>query len=226
MYKRILILLLLTAKISVSYAQTSQPNVSVFGYKLGEKLVIPECPCKIAEAKVQGNHGLLSQKSYKGYAYLDAAPNITCFKRADIGKYTVRKSEELKPLPPVYFGLISVIFANTDAPSPSMCPSGEFAAAIEDSKLTFVRFSIKTADADEVFETLKKKYGTNVLVKPFKVQNGYGATLEYYTATWAFKNLHIVLESSFHTSISDLFGSVTIQIPKKTTSTSKNQREL
>jgi hypothetical protein len=90
--------------------------------------------------------------------------------------------------------------------------TGSLNATIIDSQLTAVNFTIRSIVADDVLETLKKKYGPNVAVKRFQIQNGYGATLNYYVAVWAFPNLTVTLLSSTHQSLSDPVGAVTIQI--------------
>jgi len=208
MNRIILTLILLSASPLLSLAQTTQPDMTVFGYKLGEKIPIPECPCKIVESKKVGNYGVLSITHIKGY------------------NYKAKKSDQLNPLPPIANGIINVRFAPQDAPSKEMCPLGSFNASIEDSKLTAVTFTIYTGDVDNIFAALKKKYGNNAVVKPYTVQNGYGASLNYYMAIWAFPNLGVVLESSLHRSLSEQFGSVTIELPKKPEAPAQNQRKL
>lgn len=224
-----LILLFISVIVScLSHAQTTNPDMTAFGYKLGEKLSIPECPCSIVESKTEGSHGVFSIKHFQGYQYTAGAftpVNSTCFERLDIEKYKVRKNEPLDPLPAFTNGGIKVRFASTDAPPRNLCPLGSFNAKIEDAKLVAVSFVIYTGDANGIFETLKKKYGTNVVVTPNKIQNGYGASLDYYTAVWALSNLAVVLESSSHTSIADQFGNVTIFIPAKVDKP-KNERAL
>ncbi len=229
MNRIILAFILLSANPLLSLAQTTQPDMTVFGFKLGEKIPIPECPCKIVESKKVGNYGVLSITHIKGYQYvsgLGTPVSTTCFERLDIDNYKVKKSDQLPPLPAVTNGIINVRFAPQDAPSKEMCPLGSFNASIEDSKLTGVTFTIYTGDADNIFETLKKKYGNNAVVKSYTVQNGYGASLNYYMAVWAFPNLGVLLESSMHRSLSEQFGSVAIEIPKKSAPPAQNQRKL
>jgi hypothetical protein len=228
--KRILLaIIFLSANALFSHAQSTQPDMTVFGYKLGEKMSIPECPCKIVEAKTVGNYGVLSIKHFKGYQYvtpLGAPVSTTCFERADIGKYNVRKSDPLNPLPELSNGIINIRFAPNDAPAKEMCPFGSFNAVIENAKFTGAVFSIYTGDANNVFEALKKKYGNNAVVQSYKIQNGYGASLDYYTAVWAFPRLTVLLQSSLHSSLSEQFGNVTIELPKKTAPPSADQRKL
>ena len=229
MNRIILTLILLSASPLLSLAQTTQPDMTVFGYKLGEKIPIPECPCKIVESKKVGNYGVLSITHIKGYQYVSGIGtpvSTTCFERLDIDNYKAKKSDQLNPLPPVTNGIIKVRFAPQDAPSKEMCPLGSFNASVEDSKLTAVTFTIYTGDADNIFAALKKKYGNNAVVKPYTVQNGYGASLNYYMAIWAFPHLGVVLESSMHTSLSEQFGSVTIELPKKGEAPAPNERKL
>lgn len=218
MYKIVLTLLVLSAGTVISRAQTAKPDMTVFGYTIGEKLTIPECPCKIAESKTMGNSGVFSIKHFKGYQYVTGTFQtvpVTCFERADIGKYTVRKSEQLNPLPPFTDGVITVRFAAGDTPAKQMCPLGTFDANVEHSKITMISFTIYAGDADAVFQALKNKYGTNVAIKNGAIQNGYGASLNYYLASWSFPNLEVLLQSSLHRSLSEQFGSVTIAIPQK-----------
>jgi len=229
MKRIILVVIFLSTNSLFSRAQTTQPDMTVFGYKLGEKISIPECPCKIVESKVVGNYGLLSIKHFKGYQYLAVAGipvSSTCFERLDLDKYNVRTSDLLNPLPEISNGMINVLFAPKDAPAADMCPLGSFNAVVEDSKLTGVTFLIYTGDANNIFETLKKKYGIGAIVNSYKVQNGYGASLDYYTAVWAFPHLGVLLQSSLHRSLSEQFGSIAIEIPKKSDPPPANQRKL
>ncbi|WP_183567795.1 hypothetical protein [Mucilaginibacter sp. SP1R1] len=226
MYRIALGLILLFSHPLFSLAQTTKPDMTVFGYVMGGKLSIPECPCKIAESKT-GN-GLLYTKHFKGYAYttgMFTPVSSTCFERLDIGKYIVKKGEQLDSLPALTNGLIKVRFAPNDAPAQDLCPLGVFNAKIEDSKLAMISFDIRTSDAENVVEKLKKKYGPNVAVKNYQIQNGYGATLNYYMAVWAFPNLGVVLESSKHRILSDSFGTVYIELPQKAEQP-KNTKEL
>jgi hypothetical protein len=228
MKRIILIVIFLTANSLFSHAQTIQPDMTVFGYKLGEKITIPECPCKIVKSKVAGNYGVLSTKHFKGYQYVTAAftpVTSTCFERS-LDEYNVKKSAPLNPLPNITNGNIKVRFAPKDAPSQDMCPTGSFDGVIEDSKLTSVTFLISAGDANNVFEKLKKKYGTSTIVKSYKAQNGYGASINYYTADWTFPGLEVELLSSLHTSLYEQSGTVTIQLPKKSAPPSPDQRKL
>lgn len=229
MNRIILAFILLSATPLLSLAQNTQPDMTAFGYKLGEKLPIPECPCKIVESKTVGNHGVFSIQHFKGYQYvagLGTPVSTTCFERLDIDTYKVKKNDPLNPLPPLINGLINVRFAPKDAPAQNMCPLGSFNASIENSKLTAISFTIYTGDADNIFETLKKKYGNNAVVKPYKMQNGYGASLNYYMAIWAFPNLGVVLESSLHRALTEQFGSVIIELPKKNAAPDEDKRKL
>lgn len=214
MSRIILLLTLFAAHPLLSLAQTTQPDMTVFGFKLGEKLSLPECKCKVVETTTDG-YGL-SAKHWKGYQYVDMFPAMgagDCFERTDLGKYTVRKRDKLDSLQPVTTGNINVMFdpANT----PKICALGKFYATLADSKLMAVVFTIMTNAADDVLETLKKKYGSNPAVKNYQVQNGYGATLNYYVAVWSFKNLRVMLQSSNHESLTDHFGTVVIEIPRE-----------
>ena len=219
MYRILLTLILLFSYPLFSSAQTTNPDMTVFGYKIGEKLTIPECPCKIVETKTVGSSGVFSIKHFKGYQYaaglLDPVAS-TCFERPNIESYNVKKSEQLNPLPAYTDGFIHVRFAPGDAPAKQMCPLAAFDGKIENSKLALVTFTIYTGDADAIVGELKKKYGTNAVVKNYSVQNGYGATLNYYIAIWGFPNLEVALQSSMHRSLSEQFGNVIIAIPQKT----------
>ncbi len=194
-------------------AQATHADMTVFGYKLGEKLTVRECSCKIVES-TEG-YGLAA-KHYKNYTYVDFFP-VTgggdCYKRTDLQKYKVRKKDQLDSLLPVTNGVVDVDFDLNK--SPKICILGKFSATLVDSKLTAVAFSIATNAADEVLETLKKKYGPNPAIKNYQVQNGYGATLNYYIAVWSFSNLTVMMQSNDHTSLTDHFGTVAIEIPKK-----------
>ncbi|NHA07170.1 hypothetical protein G7092_25455 [Mucilaginibacter sp. HC2] len=228
MYRIILIVTLLSAHSLFSSAQTA-PDVTVFGFTLGEKLTIPECPCQIAESKTIGNSGVFSIKHFKGYQYTQGKFQpvaSTCFERKDIDKYTVKKSEQLNPLPAFSDGEITIRFAPSDAPAKEMCPLGTFDATVGDSKLLAVYSVIYTGDANNIFEILKKKYGTNVSVKSEKIQNYYGATLEYYTAAWGFTNLYVILMSSMHSSLSEQFGKLIIELPPKREAQPEAKRKL
>ncbi|MBB6111065.1 hypothetical protein SAMN05421821_11084 [Mucilaginibacter lappiensis] len=226
MYRVILVIVLLSANSLLSRAQTT-PDMTAFGYALGEKLTIPECPCQIVKSTT--GSGVLYAKHFKGYKYT-TGPGIpvssTCFERIDIDKYTVKKSDQLDPLPAFTDGEIRVRFAPADAPSKDMCPTGTFDASVSDSKLIAVYFIIYTGDANNIFETLKKKYGTNVALKNYQMQNGYGATLNYYTAAWGFPNLYVILLSSLHSSLSEQFGKVTIELPQKSDAQPEAKRKL
>lgn len=228
MRTRILLSILLLIVSLISNAQSTQPDMTVFGYKLGEKLPIPECPCKVVEWNEGTAKGFLSNKRYKGYEYTTGIGNPainTCFERKDVKmKYKVKRNEQLNPLPPVIDEFITVRFASKDAPSRDICPTGTFDAKIENGKLTSVFFDIYSGDADNVFETLKQKYGTkDIAVKNYQIQNGYGATLNYYVAAWGFPNLWVVLTSSLHRSLSEQFGNVMIGFPIKNEAPKSNR---
>lgn len=208
----ILVLALVAVHPLLSLSQTTQADMSVFGYKLGEKMTLPECKCQVVET-TEG-YGLAT-KHFKNYQYTFFSPPSgtgDCFERTDMFNYRVRKKDQLSPLPAVTNGMINIKFdpANT----PKICALGSFGALLADSKLMAITFSIRTSDADEVFETLKKKYGPGVAVKSYQLQNGYGATLNYYIAVWSFPNLIVTMESSEHRSLTDAFGLVSIEIPK------------
>jgi hypothetical protein len=222
MNRIILPIFLLTASSLLSHAQTATPDMTVFGFTIGAKLSIPECPCNVVTSKQAGSYGALNAKHFKGYQYTTLTGPLatpvttnTCFERLDIEKYTVGKSEQLNPLPELTNERIKIRFAPKDAPSKDLCPLGVFEASVENSKLVEVSFMINTNDADNTLETLKKKYGLNVAVKKYQAQNAYGATLNYYTAIWPFSNLWVILTSSLHTSLSEQWGQVTIELPKK-----------
>ena len=215
MSRIILLLTLFAAHPLLGLAQTTQPDMTVFGYKLGEKLPLPECKCRVVET----SEGIgLSTKHYKNYQYVDPFPvngGGDCFKRsyADLEKYKVRKRDQLDSLSAITNGVVEVQFDLNNAPK--ICVTGKFSATLVDSKLTAVAFTIRSSAADEVLETLKKKYGPNPSVKNYQVQNGYGATLNYYIAVWSFPHLTVIMQSSNHTSLTDSFGTVAIEIPKK-----------
>lgn len=215
MYRIILVLTLFLIHPFLSPAQTKEPDMTAFGYKLGEKLPLSECKCKVVET----SEGIgLSTKHYKSYAYVDPFPvrgGGDCIKRsfADLEKYKVRKRDQLDSLHPVTNGTVEVQFDLNNAPK--ICVTGKFSATLVDSKLTAVAFTIATNAADEVFETLKKKYGPNPVVKNYQMQNGYGATQNYYIAVWSFPHLTVIMQSSNHGSLNDPFGTVAIEIPKK-----------
>jgi len=215
MYRIILVLTLSLIRPFLSPAQTKDADMTVFGYKLGENLPVPECKCMVVEI----SEGIgLSTKHYKSYRYVDPFPvkgGGDCFKRlfADLEKYKVRKREQLDSLRAITNGTVEVQFDLNNAPK--ICVTGKFNATLVDSKLTAVSFTIATNAADEVFETLKKKYGPNPSVKNQQIQNGYGATQNYYIAVWSFPHLTVIMQSSNHGTFNDPFGTVVIEIPKK-----------
>jgi|GEM_PF-4209780 len=215
MYRIIFVLTLFLIHPFPGPAQTKDPDMSVFGYKLGEQLPLPECKCMIVET-AEG-YGLAT-KHYKSYAYVNpfgVKGGGDCFKRlfADLEKYKVRKKEQLDSLRPITNGIVEVQFDLDNAPK--ICVTGKFNATLVDSKLTAVSFTIATNASDQVFETLKKKYGPNPAVKNYQMQNGYGATQNYYIAVWSFPHLTVIMQSSNHGSLNDPFGTVAIEIPKK-----------
>ena len=213
MSRIILALTLFATTPLLGLAQTSQADMTVFGYKLGEKFAVPECKCRIYEwSDAPGIMG----KRYKNYQYTEMFPakgTGDCFQRPGLDQYKVRKKDELPPLPAITNGVVQVNFDLSNAPK--MCVVGSFSATVTDSKLTAIVFSIKAADADNVLETLKQKYGPKVTIKNFQAQNGYGATMSYYVAVWSFTNLTVTLVSSEHKRLDDPFGFVAIEIPKE-----------
>jgi hypothetical protein len=193
-------------------AQQKQADLTVFGFKLGAPFTVQECPCKIVVTQAGGNNSNKPFSQFakdKGYQYTDFAPATGyCFQRINLAQYTVRRKDKLDSLQPIKNETVNVVFSPGE--TPAMCTLGRFSAIVKDGKLTAIAFSIRSADANKDFELLKNKYGTNAQVQNYKLQNGYGATMDYYEATWSFPNLWVDLLSSEHHSLNDFFGMITI----------------
>jgi hypothetical protein len=203
------ILFACTGWLAVSAQQT---DMTVFGFKLGDAFSIPECPCSVVEMKsgVYTGKPFEQFNKYKGYQYSMPATGY-CFQRKNLAKYTVRKKDRLDSLPPVKNEVVEITFAPNEAPA--MCPLGWFDAIVLNGKLTGIGFDILTADAGKDFDILKNKYGPNVSVQNYTMQNGYGASVDYFEAIWNIPNLRVDLLSSQHRMLSDKFGRIMISLP-------------
>ncbi len=159
----------------------------------------------------------LATKHFKTYMYADPynqKGSKDCFERSDLEKYKVRKKDQLDSLPVFTNGMIKVMF--DPAHIPRIMPSGHFNATLVDSKLMAASFTIKTADADEVFATLKKKYGTNVTVTPYQLQNGYGANPELLSCRMVFSQSKGVDVKQTNTTHSQTFlVSYSLKYPRR-----------
>jgi hypothetical protein len=146
---------------------------------------------------------------YKGYVYNAALPDKGfCFQRKNMERYIVRRKKQLDSLLPVANESVEIVFARGDAPA--ICPTGRIDARVSKGNLTAISFIIYSADANKDFDILTKKYGANAKVQSYKLQNGYGASLDYYQATWDLPGLQVILLSSLHRTLSENFGQVYI----------------
>ena len=97
--------------------------MTVFGYKLGEKLLLSECKCMVVET----SEGIgLSTKHYKSYAYVNPFP--------------VKGGGD--SLHPITNAIVDVQFDLNNAPK--ICVTGKFSATLVDSKLTAVASDLTT----------------------------------------------------------------------------------
>jgi hypothetical protein len=217
MQRILLLLLLISAGWQVARAQQSTTDMTVFGLTLGAPFTVPECPCKVVDMKSGTYSGRPFEQfeKYHGYTYevTDPASGF-CFRRKNLNQYTVRRKKQLDSLPPVKNEAVEIVFSKNDAPA--MCPTGQFDAYVKNGILVAINFTILTRDADKDFEILKKKYGQKVSVQNYKMQNGYGASADYYQAIWPLPNLVVSLTSSMHRSLDDAFGEITIGLPLNT----------
>ena len=69
MCRIILAILLLPVTSLLGCVQTTRPDMTVFGYSLGEKLSIPECPCRIVESKLEGEEGVVMGCEARGFGF-------------------------------------------------------------------------------------------------------------------------------------------------------------
>ncbi|NHA03222.1 hypothetical protein G7092_05430 [Mucilaginibacter sp. HC2] len=198
-------------------AQTTQPDMTVFGYKLGEPLHVPECSCEI-KAYLGGTR--FNKKEYYEYTYPPLSA-VDCFERGDLNKYDPKKT---KSLPEVTNGFIDIYFAKNKIPA--ICPVISFTAGILDSKLIGITFKIRSDEANSDLEQLKQKYGNDVSIKRYQLQNGFGATRNCFSATWTFPALTVTLLSADGTTYTSPYGTVTIAIPQKNDNNNQNDRKL
>lgn len=194
-----------------TFGQTLKADMDVFGYKIGEPLNISECRCSVHEDTLLGGTRF-HRNIVKFYQYIDnSLIDSDCFERIKLDQYRVKKKEALPILEQIKTGKIEIHFSKKN--KPQICAQDFFYAGISDSKLTDISFKINSINADRVMSQLKKKYGSNYIIKSFKAQNHYGATIEYYVATWRFSNLTVTFSSSTATTIDDPYGEVWISLP-------------
>lgn len=192
-------------------AQQNKTDMTVFGFTLGTPFSIPECPCTVGEVPIPVMTGKPFEQfdRYKGYTYVVGQPaKGVCFRRKNLEKYTVRRKKQLDSLPPVTNESVEICFSRNEAPAIS--PTGTIDALVSKGNLQAISFVIYSADASKDFDILKNKYGSNANIESFKLQNDYGASLEYYKATWDLPGLKVILLSSLHRTLSETFGQIFI----------------
>lgn len=81
--------------------------------------------------------------------------------------------------------------------SPTLAAEGLFDVwVLGDGRIDGVLINFEKDSANDVFETLKGKYGNKVKVTPMQWKNDTGATYDYYKAEWDFPSLIIKFQSA------------------------------
>lgn len=154
--------------------------------KLGGQFTVPECNLVLNEGTYLNEYGgligRLTKKKYWQYKYDTSAVTSSCFKRAGLEKIEFKKKGEIPTLPlPQPKGFVTII--SPEKAKPALTADGEFYAyVLSNGILDGVIFKINKNEGNDIFETLKKKYGNNVKVTPMKWKNSTGAVYEYYIA--------------------------------------------
>jgi hypothetical protein len=178
--------------------------MDVFGLKIGEKFVVPECEGK---EKTHSIGGLFSPKVTR-FEYVEAPPpKGGCYERVHMD-YIKGKVDEFVP------GRFVAHIQYAEQDVPQISATGMVTADIDESfRMSGVSFEIYTKNADAVYKVLKEKYRSAGTVKNYTMKNYYGASVGYYTVVWTFKNLTVYLTSSDATDMSSPYGHVTIKMP-------------
>jgi len=178
------VLLALTA--SIAPAQSKQADATVFGFRLGERLSIPEC-------------ARLTKKSII-YAENDNSP---CFERI------LSPLEKLHP--PLSANETITIFFPIGQ-DPSMISGRTILGQLVEGNLESIGFSTRGIEnQDEILASLVAKYGDAGTLTEEEKQNAFGATFDSHLAIWSFSNLSVIFQGT--TDRVDA-GAVNIDTPK------------
>jgi hypothetical protein len=157
-------------------AQTRIGAQSVFGFSLGEKLAMPECPFDtqnkfyVDDSRVAAFEGKALSKT-------------TCFEHWDNALAGQPAGTER----------VGIKFPEGESPSIAAGVS----ALLIDGRLESV--SIDTAglsNQDQVMAALKQKYGAPTSTNETKKQNSFGAVFNSHFAVWKFANLTVVFKGT------------------------------
>lgn len=211
------ILMLAVTLMTLTLFAFGQSNVdmSVFGMKLGEKFSAPECEytAKKTPISIALNNNALDMGFY-------SAPKTgVCFARV----FDVEKVKESvlagKPMPSApNMGKVLIRFAYGESPvildNPKISyEKADVYAEIVNGYLEEIRFATYgIANEGVVLNALKGKYGNPTDITIEKVQNGYGATYEAYTAVWLLPGLVTTFSNILRTSDT---GFVSIKTDKR-----------
>ncbi len=191
-------------------------DMSVFGIKLGAPFTLKECGLVAREVSTSTAGGILfggirSKKSWK-YEYVNAAPIAeACFQRYGLDNFSYKKKDDMGQLPPPSEFVTVVSPAGS---SPALAAKGRFDAwVLSDGRIDGVLITFEKDNANEVFETLKAKYGNKVKVTPMQWKNSTGTTYDYYKAEWDFPLLIIRFQSAGQLYNHDKSFAATLESP-------------
>ena len=208
--------LVITVAVLVFQVGVSAQDMTVFGMKLGDQFTLKECDRFAQEVSYATSGGIIfggvrSKKSWI-YKYVDVAPEgEPCFRRYGLDNFSWKKKDAMGQLPPPTEFVTVVSPAGT---SPTLAAKGLFDVwVLSDGRIDGVLISFEKENANDVFETLKGKYGNKVKVTPMQWKNSTGATYDYYKAVWDFPSLIVRFQSAGQLYTNDKSFSATLDDP-------------
>jgi hypothetical protein len=210
-------LFLLIAVVVVGFqSSVSAQDMTVFGMKLADQFTLKECDRVAKEVSYSTSGGIIfggvRTKRPWIYEYVNAAPvGNPCFRRYGLDNFSWKKKADMGQLPPPREFVTVVSPAGT---SPTLAAKGLFDVwVMSDGRIDGVLISFEKENANDVFETLKGKYGDKVKVTPMQWKNSEGATYDYYKAEWDSPTLIIRFQSAGQLYTNDKSFSATLDSP-------------
>jgi hypothetical protein len=188
-----LIVLSLTA--SVAPAQRKVPDMTVFGFHLGEKFAIHECSREIDVVSLQETRRYVIQN-----------PLSPCFEWLDI---TTKYISDNTPVKTAKIGINLPVDQ-----TPAILSESLVNAQVVDGNLESIYYSTAGLKSqDRVLAMLEKKYGKPTRFKEDRKQNAFGALFVSHYAEWGFLNFTVTFWGATDNRDS---GSVRIESKKGT----------
>jgi len=169
--KNMVLIALIVLLASTAFAQGKSPDMTIFGFRLGDKLTLPEC------AYI---------KKMMIYTENDSAP---CYERF----YNFREMKQ-QTIPPVN-ETIQILFPFGNAPS--IMAGRKAIAQVVSGKLESISFNVmglEFRDRDQVLSALKDKYGEPSRIQKEAKQNSFNASVSSLTVDWSFVDLTVSLQ--------------------------------